>query len=77
MASVAGAGADSHRLNVAIANAQTRSGATPGHWSSSYPGRGRKWMAILAESAARTLPERRMNGTPFHRGLFTWSVRQA
>jgi hypothetical protein len=34
-------------------------------------------MAISAESAARALPERRMNGTPFHRGLFTWSVRRA
>jgi hypothetical protein len=28
MASMAGAGADSHRLNVAIAKARTRSGAT-------------------------------------------------
>jgi hypothetical protein len=33
-------------------------------------------MAISAESAARALPERRVNGTPFHRGLFTWSVRE-
>ena len=32
------------------------------------PGRGRKWMAISAGSAARALPERRVNGTPARRG---------
>jgi hypothetical protein len=52
-------------------------GSTPGHWPGRYPGSGPKWMAISAESAARALPEHRVNGTPAQRGLFTWSVREA
>jgi hypothetical protein len=52
-------------------------GSTPGHWPSRYRGSGRKWMAISAESAARALPERRVNGTPAHRGLSTSTVMEA
>jgi hypothetical protein len=40
-------------------------GSTPGHWPGRYRGSGRKWVAISAESAARALPERGVNGTPF------------
>ena len=52
-------------------------GSRPGHRLSRYRGSGRKWMAISAESAARALPERRVNGTPAHRGLSTSTVREA
>ena len=34
-------------------------------------------MAISAESVSSALPERRVNGTPSHRGLFGPSVREA